>query len=46
MVKSPPAVHEIQVQSSSQEGPLEQQMETRSSILVCKIPWTEEPGRL
>ena len=25
---------------------LEQEMATHSSILTCKIPWTEEPGRL
>ena len=25
---------------------LEKEMATRSSILVWKIPWTEEPGRL
>ena len=29
-----------------QEDPLEEEMATRSSILVWKIPWTEEPGRL
>ena len=28
------------------EDPLEEEMETHSSILVWKIPWTEEPGRL
>ena len=28
------------------EDPLEKEMATRSSTLVCKIPWTEEPGRL
>ena len=26
--------------------PLEKGMATHSSILACKIPWTEEPGRL
>ena len=26
--------------------PLEEGMATHSSILVWKIPWTEEPGRL
>ena len=29
-----------------QEDPLEKEMATHSSILVCKIPWTEEPGRV
>ena len=28
------------------EDPLEKEMATRSSILACEIPWTEEPGRL
>ena len=26
--------------------PLEEGMATHSSILACKIPWTEEPGGL
>ena len=34
------------VQSLSQEGPLEEGMATRSSILAWRIPWTGEPGRL
>ena len=25
---------------------LEKEMATHSSTLACKIPWTEEPGRL
>ena len=29
-----------------QEDPLEKGMATHSSILVWRIPWTEEPGRL
>ena len=28
------------------EDPLEEEMATHSSILVWKIPWTEDPGRL
>ena len=28
------------------EDPLEEGMETHSSILAWRIPWTEEPGRL
>ena len=28
------------------EDPLEEEMATHSSILVWKISWTEEPGRL
>ena len=29
-----------------QEDPLEEGMETHSSIIAEKIPWTEGPGRL
>ena len=32
------------VQSLGQEGPLEKEMATRSSILAWEILWTEEPG--
>ena len=28
------------------EDPLEKEMATHSSILACRIPWTEEPGGL
>ena len=28
------------------EDPLEEGMDTHSSILAWRIPWTEEPGRL
>ena len=34
------------VQSLGGEDPLEEEMTTRSSILVGKIPWTEETGGL
>ena len=34
------------VQSLVWEDPLEKGMATHSSILVRRIPWTEEPGRL
>ena len=37
---------EMHVQSLGQEDPLEEKMATHSSILVRKIPRTEEPGRL
>ena len=40
------AVKETWVQSLGQEDPLEKEMETHSSTLAWKIPWTEEPGRL
>ena len=46
MVKRLPAIWETQVQSLGQEDPLEKEMATHSSILVWKIPWMEEPGRL
>ena len=34
------------VLSLSQENHLEEDMETHSSILACRIPWTEEPAGL
>ena len=46
IVKNLPAVWETQVQSLSQEDPLENEMATHSSILAWRIPWTEEPGGL
>ena len=46
MVKHPLAMQETQVQPLRQEGPLEKEMATHSSILAWRIPWTEEPGRL
>ena len=39
-------MQETQVQSLSQEDTLEKGMETHSSILAWRIPWTEEPGML
>ena len=46
MVKILPAMQETQVQSLSQEDPLEEGTATHSRILAWRIPWTEEPGRL
>ena len=46
LVKSLPAVWEIQVQTLGREDPLEKEMATHSSILAWEIPWTEEPGEL
>ena len=46
MVKNLPTMQETWVQSLSREDPLEKGMATHSSILVWRIPWTEEPGRL
>ena len=34
----------MQVRSLGQEGLLEEEMDTHSSILAWRIPWTEEPG--
>ena len=44
-VKNLPAMHETRVRSLGQEDPLEEGMETHSSILAWRIPRTEEPGR-
>ena len=46
MVKNLPTVQETQVQSLGQKDPLEKGMATQTSILVWRIPWTEEPGGL
>ena len=46
MVKKPPAMQETWVWSLVWEDPLEEGMATHSSILVWRIPWTEEPGGL
>ena len=49
MVKNLPANAgdiEMRVQPLGWEDPLEEDMATHSSILACRIPWTEEPGRL
>ena len=46
MVQNPPAVQESWVQSLGGEDPLEKGLATHSSILVWKIIWTEEHGRL
>ena len=40
------AMQEMQVQSLGSEDPLEKGMDTHSSILSWRIPWTEEPGGL
>ena len=37
---------ETQVQSLGWEDRLDKGMETHSSILAWRIPWTEESGRL
>ena len=48
-VKDLPAMLETQkswVQSLGGEDPLEEGMATLSSILLWRVPWTKEPGRL
>ena len=45
-VKTVPAKQETQVPSPGQEDPLENSMATHSSILACKMSWTEDPGGL
>ena len=45
-VKNPSAMQEMQVQFLGREDSPEEVMVTHCSILVGKIPWTEEPGRL
>ena len=38
-------MQELWVRSLVQENPLEEGMETHSSILAWRVPWTEELGR-
>ena len=45
-LKNLPAMQETWVQSLGWEEPLEKGMAAHSSIVVWKIPWTEEPGGL
>ena len=44
MIKNLPAMQETWVWSLSQEDPLGKGIATHSSILDCRIQWTEEPG--
>ena len=47
MVKNLPAMWETWIRTLGWEDPLEKGAATHSSILVWRIPWTEEePGRL
>ena len=46
LVKNLPAMQETQVESLGWEDPQEKGMATHSSILACRIPWTDEPGGL
>ena len=46
MVKNPPVMPEMLVQSLGWEDPLEKEMATHSSILAWEVLWTEKPGGL
>ena len=46
LVTNLPIKQETYVQSQGQEGPLEKEMATHSSILAWEIPWTDESGHL
>ena len=49
MVKNLPVMQEMKetlVQAVDWEDSLEEEVATHSSILACKIPWTEDPGGL
>ena len=46
MVKNPPAMQETQFQSLGWEDDLEKGIDTHSSVLAWRSPWTEESGRL
>ena len=43
-VKHLPAMQETQIQPLVQEDPTEKGMDTHSSSLAWRIPWTEEPA--
>ena len=46
IVKNLPTMQVTQIQSMSQEDPLNKRMATHRSILACRIQWTEKPDRL
>jgi len=46
MVKNSSVVQETRVQLLGLEDPLEEGMETYSSILAWRIPWRQKPGGL
>ena len=46
MVKNRPKMQETWIQSLGREDNLEKEIATHSSLLVWRIPWTEEPGEL
>ena len=46
LVKNLPGMQETWVRFLGWEDPLEEEMANQSSILACRVPWTEEPGGL
>ena len=44
-VKNLPGMQETWVRFLGWEDPLEEEMANQSSILACRVPWTEESGR-
>ena len=46
VVKNRPTVWETWIRSLCWKDPLEKGMATHSSVLIWRIPWTEEPGGL
>ena len=46
VVKNPPAMQTIRVQSQVREDTLEKEIATHSSVLAWRIPGTGEPGGL
>ena len=46
IIKNLTAMQQTGVQSLGWEDPLKKGMETHSSILAWRSPWTEEPGGL
>ena len=46
MVKSPPAMRQTPGGSLGRDDPLEEGMETHSSILAWSVPYAQEPGGL
>ena len=43
-LKNSPSKPETQVQSLVWEDPLQEETPTHSSIIACRLSWTEEPG--
>ena len=41
-----PVMQETWVQSLAWEDPLKKELASHSSILTCKVSWTQEPGGL